>query len=48
MRRISERVDEIRDNPMLVKQISKFLNGDLFDFKDTVIKLSDNYYKSLY
>ena len=41
------RVDEIRDNPLLVNQISKFLNGDLFDFKETIIKLSDDYYKKL-
>ena len=25
--------DEVRDNPLLVSQISKFLNGDLYDIK---------------
>lgn len=39
--------DEVRDNPLLVSQISKFLNGDLFDFKDTIMKISDDYYTSV-
>lgn len=39
--------EEIGDNPLLVNQISKFLNGDFFDFKETVIEISDNYYNSI-
>ena len=39
--------EEVRDNPLLVSQISKFLNGDLFDFKETISKISDDYYTSV-
>ncbi len=38
--------DEVKDNPLLVTQISKFVNGDLFDFKETIRKISDDYYTS--
>ena len=38
---------EVSDNPLLVNQISKFLNGNLFDFKDIIIKLNDEFYKKL-
>ena len=38
-------IEEVTDNPQLVNQLTKFIKGDYFDFKNIVINMCDDFYK---
>lgn len=38
-------IEEVNDSPQLVSQLSKFIKGDYFDFKNIVINMCDEFYK---
>ena len=38
-------IEEVNDNPNLISQLSKFIHGNYFDFKNIVIDMCDEFYK---
>ena len=38
-------IEEVTDNPQLINQLTKFIKGDYFDFKNIIINMCDDFYK---
>lgn len=38
-------IEEVADNPQLLTQLTKFIKGNYFDFKNIIINMCDDFYK---